>query len=75
MSSVAILGHRSMMDFGVPYDIPDFRKQEDRDRYRDDHASPFYYTDGREPTIPCCSRPDYRPTDEQVKNFNDILNG
>lgn len=75
MSSVAILGHRSMMEFGVPYDIPDFRKQSDRDMYRDDHDSPFYYTDGREPTIPCCSRPDYRPTDEQVKNFNDILKG
>ena len=62
MSSVAILAHRSMLEFGVPYDIPDFRKKEDRDKYRDDYSSPFWYSDGRAPTIPCCSHPDYAPT-------------
>ena len=39
MSSVAILGHRSLMEFGTPYDIPDFSKKEDRDKYRNDTLS------------------------------------
>ncbi len=72
-ASVAILGFRSMMEFGVPYDIPDFRKKEDRDRYREDTLSPFHYSDGRTPTMPCCSRPDYRPSQQQVENFKKIL--
>ena len=75
MSSVAILSHRSMLEFGMPYDIPDFRKQEDRDKYRDDYSSPFDYSDGREPTIACCSHPDYAPTEKQKENFLSILNG
>ena len=74
VASVAILGHRSQMEFGMPYDIPDFSKKEDRDKYRDDTLSPFHYSDGREPTMPCCSRPDFKPSDEQVENFLKILN-
>lgn len=75
MSSVAILAHRSLMELGVPYDIPDFRKKEDRDKYRDDDLTPFYHSDGRTPTIPCCSRPDYKPSEKQLKLFKEILNG
>jgi predicted dehydrogenase len=59
MASVAILGHRSMLENGVPYDIPDFRKEEDRVKYENDNLSPFYGTDGTEPTIAATSRPDY----------------
>ena len=74
MSSVAILGARSMLEFGVPYDIPDFRKKEDRDKYRDDHISPFYYADGREPTMPCCSKPDFKPSEQQIENYTSHVN-
>ena len=74
-ASVAILGHRSMMEFGVPYDIPDFSKPEDRDRWRNDTLSPFHYSDGRTPTMPCCSRPDFAPSQQQIDNFNKILKG
>ena len=59
MASVAILGHRSMLESGVPYDIPDFRKEEDRVKYENDNLSPFYGTDGTEPTIAATARPDY----------------
>ncbi|MBE6631933.1 MAG: Gfo/Idh/MocA family oxidoreductase [Ruminococcaceae bacterium] len=69
MSSVAILGHRSVLNGGMPYDIPDFRKEEDRKLFENDRLSPFYGTDGREPSIPCCSHPDYKPTDEQIKMY------
>ena len=75
MSSVAILAHRSMLEFGTPYDIPDFRKKEDRDKYRDDYSSPFWYSDGRAPTIPVCSHPDNAPTEKQKENFRSILDG
>jgi len=73
MSSVAILGHRSLMEYGVPYDIPDFKIKEDRDAWRNDTLSPFWYSDGRAPTMPCCSKPDYKPSEQQIKNFNKIL--
>ena len=75
MASVAILGHRSQMAMGVPFDIPDFRFKTDRDRYREDNLSPFYYSDGTEPSYPCCSRPDFQPSQQQIENFNKFLYG
>ncbi len=66
MSSVAILGHRSVLNGGKPYDIPDFRCEEDRKSYEDDRETPFYNLNGGKPTIPCCSHTDFRPTDEQM---------
>lgn len=74
MSSVAILAHRSILEGSVPYDIPDFRKEEDRKKYENDTLSPFYGPDGAEPTLPCCSRPDYKPSDERVEEYRRILN-
>jgi predicted dehydrogenase len=55
MSSVAILGHRSLLEGGVPYDIPDFHNEEDRKKYENDRLTPFFGPDGSKPTIPCCS--------------------
>lgn len=74
MSSVAILAHRSMLEGGVPYDIPDFHLEENRQKYENDRLSPFFGADGSEPTLPCCSHPDYKPTEEQLKAFDDLLN-
>jgi len=65
MASVAILGHRSLMERGVPYDIPDFKNEEDRKQYENDTLSPFWGSDGSAPTYPSCSHPDYAPTEEQ----------
>ena len=73
MSSVAILSHRSMMEGGKPYDIPDFRTEEDCRLYENDHLTPFYGQDGSAPTIPCCSHPDYKPTEEQVAAYRKSL--
>ncbi len=55
MSSVAILGHRSLLENGVPYDIPDFHLEEDLKKYENDHDTPFYDSFGGKPTIPCSS--------------------
>ena len=73
MASVAILAHRGILEGGKTYDIPDFRNEEDRIKYENDHDTPFYHSDGRVPTIPCCSDPDYKPSDFQQKSFKEIL--
>lgn len=69
MSSVAMLAHRSVLEGGKTYDVPDFRKEEDRLLYENDNLSPFYGEDGSEPTLPCCSHPDYKPTDKQMELY------
>lgn len=61
MASVGILGHRSLLERGVPYDIPDFRREEDRKQYENDTISPFYGTDGSAPTIAASSHPETEP--------------
>lgn len=73
MSSVAILANRSMLEGGKPYQIPDFDNPEDVKLYENDTLSPFYSSDGREPSIPCCSHPDFKPTEEQVELFKKLV--
>jgi hypothetical protein len=69
MSSVALLAHRSALEGGRVYDIPDFRKDEDAKQYENDFLTPFYGDNGEEPTLPCCSHPDYRPTERQMELY------
>lgn len=59
MASVAILAHRSVLEGGKPYDIPDLRIESERIKYENDTLTPFW-TDGiTPPTVPTCSRPDF----------------
>jgi predicted dehydrogenase len=69
MASVGILAHRSQLEGGKPYDIPDFSKEEDCLKWENDTLSPFYYSDGREPTMPCCSHPEYSPSQAQIDAY------
>lgn len=69
LASVAILGHRSILNGGIPFDIPDFRNESDRVKFENDNQTPFYYSDGREPNIPCSSHSGYKPSDKQIENF------
>ena len=73
MSSVAILGHRSILEGGKPYNIPDFDCVDDVKLYENDYLSPFYSSEGKEPTIPCCSHTDYKPTNEQIEKYRKLL--
>lgn len=41
MSAVAILAWRSVLNGNVPYDIPDFRDEEQRKLWQDDRQNPF----------------------------------
>lgn len=71
-ASVAILGHRSLMEKGVPYDIPDFHREEDRKRYENDHFHPFPDKEGKR-AISCCSNPDYKPAEEQYRRYLELV--
>ena len=73
MASVAILAHRSILAGGKPFRIPDFRREEDRKLYENDTLTPFYGSDGSKPTLPCCSRPDYKPSDSQMERYYKII--
>lgn len=73
MSSVAILGHRSVLEGGKPFDIPDFTKEEDCALYENDYLTPFPGMNGEEPTIPCCSKTDFVPTQEQLKLYRELV--
>lgn len=73
MASVAILAHRSILNNGIPYDIPDFRLEECRKEYENDRQTPFCGTDGSKPDIPCCSNPGYSPTEEQISKMAELL--
>jgi predicted dehydrogenase len=73
MSSVAILAHRSMMEGGMPYDIPDFHTEEARAQYENDRLTPFIGPNGEAPTLPCCSHPDYKPSEKQLELYDNML--
>ena len=73
MSSLAILAHRSALENGTPYDIPDFKQEEWRIRYENDRLTPFVSDDGAAPSLPCCSKTDFRPTEEQRKAYLKLL--
>lgn len=75
MASISILAHRSVLGGGMPYDIPDFKNEDDRIKWENDKETPFYYTDGREPTIPCCSDVDYKPSDKQMEGYLKAVEG
>lgn len=72
MASVAILGHRSMLEGGKPYDIPDMHLEENRQKYAHDRLTPFWGSDGTPPSLPCCSVQDFRPTEKQRKAWKEF---
>ena len=67
MSATAVLALRSSQNGGMEYKIPDFSKEEERVLWENDHDSPFPNEDGTS-TLPCCSHPDYMPTEEDFAN-------
>jgi hypothetical protein len=73
MSSVAILAHRSMLEGGVPYDIPDFHNEADRAKWENDRQTPFWGANGEAPTLPVCSHTDFKPTDRQIALYREVL--
>lgn len=73
MASVGILAHRSVLEGGKPYDIPDFHNEECCIQYENDRLTPFYGPNGEEPTLPCSSHPDYKPSEERLKIYRELI--
>ena len=71
MSSVGILAHRSVLAGGQPFDLPDFRNEDDRKRYEADFLTPFPSDDGSVPTLPCCSHPAHTAKAENLRLFDE----
>jgi hypothetical protein len=67
MSATAVLALRSSLEGGKEFKIPDFTKEEERVLWENDHDSPFTDENGYS-AFPCCSHPDYMPTDEDFAN-------
>jgi len=75
-ASVAILAWRSILNNNMTYDVPDFRKEEDRLKYENDNISPY---PPKEPEngvdgvydvdIPCSSKP-YNPPELWLENHD-----
>ena len=65
MSATAVLALRSAQNGGREFRLPNFRDPVDRARVAGDTDSPMPDAEGRV-TMPCCSRPDYRPTAEDL---------
>ena len=73
MASVAILAHRSVLNGGATYDVPDFHSEADRRLWENDTLTPFPGNGGEPPTLPCCSHPDYKPSDEAYNRYVELL--
>ncbi len=74
MASVAILAHRSILDGNRAFDVPDFRKEEDRVKYENDTLTPFCGKNGEAPTLPVCSDPEYTPSEKKRQAYETALN-
>lgn len=73
MASVAILGHRSVLNGNIPYDVPDFRREEDCIAYENDTATPFYGRDGSKPTVRASSNADFEATEEKLDAYDEAM--
>lgn len=74
MASVAILAHRSILDGNRAFEVPDFRKEEDRIKYENDTLTPFCGKNGEAPTLPVCSDPEYTPSAKKLEAYVNALN-
>ena len=60
------------MNTRVAYDIPDFRREEDRVKYENDTLTPFYGSDGSEPTIrPSNHTVNFSP--EEMARYDELM--
>ena len=74
MASVGILAHRSILNGNQPYKVPDFRCEEDRVKFENDHLTPFYGANGEAPTLSACSDPNYVPSEAKRAAYETALN-
>jgi predicted dehydrogenase len=69
MSSVGILGWRSALEEGMPFDMPDFSSEESRKFYENDNWSPFPKDKGKAENQPPPSIRGFITPDEESEKF------
>ena len=72
MSATGILAHRSILE-GKPFDIPDMRNEEERKMYENDTATPFWGSDGREPSICPTSDPNFKQDQKYIDAYREAI--
>lgn len=65
MGICGILAFRSILQGNMPMKVPDFRNNEDRDAYRNDHACTSAAVAGDQ-IIPCSSYPERKLSEEEA---------
>ena len=70
LSAVAILGHRSALEYGVPYDIPDFKDEAERTKWENDFLTPMWGSDGTPPSMPNTELAEYLPTEQSMAEYD-----
>ncbi len=70
MASVGILSHRSLLERGTPYDIPNLRLEAHRKAYENDTLTPFWGADGAAPTLPASSHAADTPSEAQMAAYD-----
>lgn len=73
LSAVGILAHKSALEYGMPYDVPDFRLEEERVKWENDFTSPMWGSDGTAPTMPSTHIPEYIPNEESMAEYDDAI--
>ena len=70
LSAVAILAHKSALEYGMPYDVPNFRLEEDRVKWENNFDTPMWGSDGTPPTIPNTELAEYVPSEESMAEYD-----
>ena len=73
MSVTGILAFRSILE-NKPFDIPNMKNEEERKKYENDRETPFYYSNGDEPTIRCCSDANFKQKQEHIDRYLSYIN-
>ncbi|MBR4934226.1 MAG: Gfo/Idh/MocA family oxidoreductase [Clostridia bacterium] len=70
LSAVAILAHKSALEYGMPYDVPNFRLEEDLVKWENNFDTPMWGSDGTAPTIPNTELAEYVPNEQSMAEYD-----
>jgi hypothetical protein len=75
MSSLGILAWKSVLAKGMQMEIPDFRDEESRKKYENDHFNPFPMEGSQYPNIPVSSVSGFKPSYDDIATARAFWDG
>jgi hypothetical protein len=75
MSSLGILAWKSVLAKGMQMEIPDFRDEENRKKYENDHFNPFPMEGSQYPNIPVSSVSGFKPSYDDITTAQAFWDG